>query len=213
MNSLTVFGQRYGPEGWPALLRQELPDLTDADIEWLSDLSEGMEQHEPPRPTPIAVMDSMDAEEQNLEGTAQGTNKRRSARVANRDARARLQETVERPVTAHSTPPRTVRKRKSHIPSQIDCRSTRQCKARPSASGAALASSSDQAEPFYSDTEVVNDQRLRAERLGWIKVLDRSSQEGLSRAAPATAPIRCRPASVPLSLPLPAARHWLEPVT
>ena len=70
VNSPTAFCQRYrdGPEGWPALLRQELPDLTDADIEWLSDLSEEMEQYEPPRPTPIAVMDSMDADEQNLEG-------------------------------------------------------------------------------------------------------------------------------------------------
>ncbi len=37
-------------------------------------------------------------------------------------------------------------------------------------------------------------------------MLDRSSQEGLSRAAPVTAPIRCRLASIPLSLPLPAAR-------
>ena len=36
VNSLTAFCQRYGPEGWPALLRRELPDLTDADIEWLS---------------------------------------------------------------------------------------------------------------------------------------------------------------------------------
>ncbi len=60
VNSLTAFCQRYGPEGWPALLRQELPDLADADIEWLSDLSEEMEEYEPP--TPIAVMDSMDAE-------------------------------------------------------------------------------------------------------------------------------------------------------
>ncbi len=64
------------------MLRQELPDLTDADIEWLSDLSEEMEQYEPP--TPIAVMDSMDADEQNLEGTARSTKKRCSARIANR---------------------------------------------------------------------------------------------------------------------------------
>ncbi len=159
-----------------------------------------MEQYEPP--TPMAVMEPMDAEEQNLEGTARSTKRRYSARIANRDATAQPQETVARPVTALSTPPRTVSKRKSHSPSQTDCRSTRQCNARPSASGAALANSSDQAELFYSDTEVVND------RLGWIKVLDRSSQEGLSRAAPVTAPIRCRLASIPLPPPLPAARHW-----
>ncbi len=76
MNSLTAFCQRYGQEGWPAL-RQELPDLIEADINWLSDLSEEMEQHEPP--TPIAVMDSMDAVEQNLEGTARSSKKRCSA--------------------------------------------------------------------------------------------------------------------------------------
>ncbi len=142
------------------MLRQELQDLTDADIEWLSDLSEEMEQYEPP--TPIAVMDSMDAEEQNLEGTARSTKKRCSARIANRDARAlaQPQETVARPATALSTPPRTVSKRKYRTPSQTDCRSTRQCNARPSASGAALANSSDQAELFYSDTEAVNDQRV-----------------------------------------------------
>jgi hypothetical protein len=159
VNSLNAFCLRYGPEGWPALLRQELPDLTDEDIEWLSDLSEEMEQYEPPRPTPIAVMDSMDADDQNLQGNAKSTKRRYSARIANRDARAQPQETVERPVTAHSTPPRTVSKRKSPTPSQTDCRSTRQRNARPSASGAALASSSDQAELFYSDTEAVNDQR------------------------------------------------------
>jgi hypothetical protein len=60
VNSLSAFCHQYGPEGWPALLRQELPDLTVADIEWLSDLSEEMEQHEPP--TPIAVMEPMDAQ-------------------------------------------------------------------------------------------------------------------------------------------------------
>jgi hypothetical protein len=123
----------------------------------LSDLSEEMEQYEPP--TPIAVMEPMDAAEQNLEGNARSTKKRCSARIANWDARAQLQDTVARLATALSTPPRTVSKPKSHTPSQTDCRSTRQCNARPSASGAALANSSDQAELFYFDTEVVNDQR------------------------------------------------------
>jgi hypothetical protein len=110
VNSLNAFCQQYGPEGWPALLRQELPDLTDADIEWLSDLSEEMEQHEPPRPTPIAVRDSMDADDQNLQGNAKSTKRRYSARIANRDARAQPQETVARPVNALSNSPRTVRK-------------------------------------------------------------------------------------------------------
>ncbi len=82
-------------------------------------------------------------------------------------------ETVPRPVAALSTPPRTVSKRKSPTPSQTDCRSTRQCNARPSASGAALASSLDQAEPFYSDTEAVNDQRASR--------LDRSAGSELAR--------------------------------
>ncbi len=53
---------------------QELPDLTDADIQWLNDLSDSEEmahwQYEPP--TQITVMDTfqVDIEEQNLEGTA-----------------------------------------------------------------------------------------------------------------------------------------------
>jgi hypothetical protein len=204
VNSLNAFCLRYGPEGWPALLRQELPDLTDADIEWLSDLSEEMEQYEPP--TPIAVMEPMDAEEQNLEGNARSTKRRYSARIANRDARAQPQETVARPVTALSTPPRTVSKRKSHTPSQTDCRSTRQRNARPSASGAALASSSDQAELFYSDTEAVNDQRASR--------LDQSAGSELARGLkPRGASHRPDPMSTSLystPTPLPAARHWLE---
>jgi hypothetical protein len=36
VNSLTSFCQLYGSDGWPALLRQELRDQTDEDIEWLS---------------------------------------------------------------------------------------------------------------------------------------------------------------------------------
>ena len=157
VNSLSAFCLRYGPEGWPALLRQELPDLTDADIQWLSDLSEEMEQYEPP--TPNAVMEPMEADEQNLEGMARNKKRRSSARIANRDARAQPQETAARPVTALSTPPQTARKRKFHDSSQLNCRSTRQGNTRPSASGAALASSSDQADLFHSDTEAVNDQR------------------------------------------------------
>ena len=162
VNSLNAFCQRYGPEGWPALLRQELPDLTDADIEWLSDLSEEMEQFEPP--TPIAVMDPGDADEQNLEGTARSTKKRCSARIANRDARAQPQETVARPEAALSTSPRPVRKRKSYTPSQPNCRSTRQYNTRPSARDAALANFEEQAEHTHPATEAVNDQRVS--RLG-----------------------------------------------
>ena len=158
VNSLTAFCQRYGPEGWPALLRQELPDLTDADIEWLSDLSEEMEQFEPP--TPIAVMDPVDADEQNLEGTARSTKKRCSARIANRDARAQPQETVARPEAALSTSPRPVRKRKSYTPSQPNCRFTRQYNTRPSARDEALANFEEQAEHTHSATEAVNDQRV-----------------------------------------------------
>jgi hypothetical protein len=140
----------------------------------------------------------MDAEEQNLEGTARSTKRRYSARIANRDARAQPQETVTRPVTALSTPPRTVSKRKSHNPSQTDCRSTRQCNARPSASGAALASSSDQAELFYSDTEVANDQR--ASRSDQLESAGSELARGLKPRGAShrrlTAPIRCRLASL-----------------
>jgi hypothetical protein len=115
-----------------------------------------MEQYEPT--TPNAVMEPMEADEQNLEGTARSKKRRSSARIANRDARAQPQETAARPVTALSTPPQTVRKRKFLDPSQLNCSSTRQGHTRPSASGAALASSSDQADLLHSDTEAVNDQ-------------------------------------------------------
>jgi hypothetical protein len=109
-------------------------------------------------------MDSMDVDEQNLEGTARSTRQRCSARIANRDAKVQPRETVARPATALSTPPRTVRKRKFHTTSQPDCRSTRQYNARPSASDAALANSSDQAE-LHTDSEAVNDQRVSTSRL------------------------------------------------
>jgi hypothetical protein len=102
----------------------------------------------------------MDADEQNLEGTARSAKKRYSARIADRDARTQPQETVARPATALSTPPQTVRKRKFSTPSQLNCRSTRQGNTRPSASGAALASSADQAELFLSDSAAANDQRV-----------------------------------------------------
>jgi hypothetical protein len=177
--------------------------LTVAGIEWLSDLSEEMEQHEPP--TPTAVMDPMDADEHNLEGNARSTKRRYSARIANRDARAPPQETVARPVTALSTSPRTVSKRKSYTLSQTDCRSTRQRKARPSASGAALANSSYQAELLYLDTEVVNDQRASR--------LDQSAGSALARGLKLRGASH-RPDPMSTSLystpapPLPAARHW-----
>jgi hypothetical protein len=34
-------------KNWGDLLRQELPELTDEDIEWLCGLTEAMESHEP----------------------------------------------------------------------------------------------------------------------------------------------------------------------
>jgi hypothetical protein len=50
--ALTEFCTHYGPGNWAALLRQELPGLTDDDITWLCGLSEEMEQFEP-RYTPV----------------------------------------------------------------------------------------------------------------------------------------------------------------
>ena len=49
---LTSFCTQYGPGNWAALLRQELPGLTDDDITWLCGLSEEMEQFEPQH-TPV----------------------------------------------------------------------------------------------------------------------------------------------------------------
>jgi hypothetical protein len=42
-----VFSTKYSPKRWGDLLRQELPELTDEDTEWLCGLSETMESHEP----------------------------------------------------------------------------------------------------------------------------------------------------------------------
>lgn len=47
--ALTMFCSQCspGPENWNILLRRELPELTDGDIEWLCGLTEAMELHEP----------------------------------------------------------------------------------------------------------------------------------------------------------------------
>jgi hypothetical protein len=196
------------------LLRRELPDLTDADIKWLSDLSEEMEQFEPP--TPITVMDTMDSDEQNLDGTAKGTKKRRSNRIANRDAvlgpghnRRKLQMWLTLPEMPHHDLYASVSRTPHHcgttVTESLICRSTRQYNTRPSVSDAALANSEDQAEHImlhiHFATEAVNDQRVsRLDQVAGPGPRDRSSQEGLSRAAPVTAPIRCRLASIPLPL-------------
>ena len=54
--ALTLFCSQYSSENWSSLLRQELPELTDADIEWLCGLTETMELHElalpPAEPNP-----------------------------------------------------------------------------------------------------------------------------------------------------------------
>ena len=45
--ALTIFCSQYSTKRWGDLLRQELPELTDEDIEWLCGLTEAMEPHEP----------------------------------------------------------------------------------------------------------------------------------------------------------------------
>ena len=45
--ALTIFCSQYSTKRWGDLLRQELPELTDEDIEWLCGLTETMESHEP----------------------------------------------------------------------------------------------------------------------------------------------------------------------
>ena len=147
VSALTSFCQMYGSDGWAALLRQELPDLTDEDIKWLSDLSEEMEQFEP-KTLVTVMMDTLDTDVQDLAGTARSKRGRRRARIADRDARAQPQETAALPAAAPrpSTPPRVARsKRKAHSPSHPICtsRSTRQYNTRPSTSDAALVNTED----------------------------------------------------------------------
>ena len=47
--ALSIFCSQYSTNQWGDLLRQELPELTDEDIEWLCGLTstEAMESHEP----------------------------------------------------------------------------------------------------------------------------------------------------------------------
>jgi hypothetical protein len=45
--ALSSFCSQYSTKRWGDLLRQELPELTDEDIEWLCGLTETMESHEP----------------------------------------------------------------------------------------------------------------------------------------------------------------------
>ena len=65
--------------------------------------------------------------------------------------------------TAPGTPPRVARKRKTHSPSQPNCRSTRHHNTRSSTSDAALVDTEDRIAHVYSAAESVND--LRETRL------------------------------------------------
>ena len=65
--ALTEFCTQYGPENWAALLRQELPGLTDDDITWLCSLSEEMEQFEPQYAPVLPSLAEADRHELTLE--------------------------------------------------------------------------------------------------------------------------------------------------
>jgi hypothetical protein len=45
--ALTLLCSQYSSENWGALLRQELPELTDEDTGWLCGLTEALEPQEP----------------------------------------------------------------------------------------------------------------------------------------------------------------------
>ena len=45
--ALSIFRSQYSAANWGDLLRQELPELTDEDVEWLCSLTEAMESQEP----------------------------------------------------------------------------------------------------------------------------------------------------------------------
>ena len=197
VRTLTSFCQSYGPNEWPALLRQELPGLTDEDIEWLSDLTEEMEQYEPT--TSESGVEALDTDEQDSAGTARSKKARRSTRIAKRDARARLRGAATMDATAPGTPPRVARKRKTQSPSQPNCRSTRHHNTRSSTSDAALVDTEDRIAHVYSAAESVND--LRETRL------DQCAGSELARGhKPRGASHRPDPmSSSPYSTPTPAS--------
>ena len=67
---LTLFCTQCGPGNWAAVLRQELPGLTDADITWLCGLTEEMEPFEPqPSRATLHLSDILDGSSHEFSGS------------------------------------------------------------------------------------------------------------------------------------------------
>ena len=102
VTALTTFNTQYGPDNWAALLRQELPGLTDDDINWLCSLPEEMEQFEP-RPPPASIgLVGDDRQESTIE-----TRSKRGRQVStenDQDTSGTLRETMDHHTTDQSAP-------------------------------------------------------------------------------------------------------------
>jgi hypothetical protein len=51
IDTMQEFVRTYDRDNWPSILRAAIPDSADADIDWLSSLSQAMEHLEPPIPS------------------------------------------------------------------------------------------------------------------------------------------------------------------
>ena len=98
--ALTTFCTQYGPNNWSALLRQELPGLTDAGIMWLCSLPEEMEQFEPQPPSGLISLVEVDRQETTIE--TRSKRGRRGTTIDDQGASGILLKTMEPHATDQS---------------------------------------------------------------------------------------------------------------
>jgi len=144
--ALAAFCTQYGPENWAALLRQELPGLTDDDITWLCSLSEEMEQYEP-QFTPVSTgLAEVDRQEPTLEP---GSKRPRSGATIDDQDIGAVPLITESPPADQSTHKRSKRKcmTQPERPSLPIRRSARLIRTPPVTDGAAPVSDSETEAP------------------------------------------------------------------
>ena len=108
--ALSIFCSQYSSGHWGNLLRQELPELTDEDIEWLCGLTEAMESQEP------VLAKSASAQSINpLTQSGRSKRRRRGHDVGTANTFSLSQDSL--PSSAPPDAPTTGRKRKTIDPS------------------------------------------------------------------------------------------------
>jgi hypothetical protein len=110
--ALTIFCSQYSTNHWGDLLRQELPELTDEDIERLCGLTEAMESHEP-----TIVHKDPGRFTQPLTRSITGKRRRRSKGEGTATSSQNSREAWPLPVSAPANATATDRKRSALDPS------------------------------------------------------------------------------------------------